>query len=135
MSYRTVVVSSFEEYLASEDDSVEYRAAEEIDRQARLSRFPFSVMLQLSFTELDFANRACWQRLGPSDGECNQPHSEYRMCDRTEPHTHVGKWTWHFFVKTSYDFGFCEWYFAESGDRDWFAANVNEINWGEHYPK
>jgi len=38
-------------------------------------------------------------------------------------------------VKTDYDFGFNEWYFAESEDCDFFVANVDKINWGEHYPK
>jgi hypothetical protein len=93
MSHRTVVPSTFEEYLASDDDSLEERAAQEANRNGRLSRFPYSVMLKVSFPELDFANRWCWQTFGPSDGECTQRFSEYRVCDRTEPHSHVGKWT------------------------------------------
>lgn len=135
MSHKTVVVSSFEEYLAGDDDSIEERVAQEVDRNERLSRFPYSVMLKVSFPELDFANRWCWQNFGPSDGECTQRDSEYRVCDRPETHSHNGKWTSHWFVKTDYDFGFNEWYFAESADRDSFVANVDEIDWGEHYPK
>lgn len=135
MNHRTVVASSFEEYLASDDDSVEERAAQEVDRNERLSRFPHSVMLKVSFPELDFANRWCWQNFGPCDGECTQRYSEYRVCDRTELHSHVGKWTSHWIVKTDYDFGFNEWYFAVSADRDLFVANVDKINWGEHFPK
>ena len=61
--------------------------------------------------------------------------SEYRVCDRAEPHSHVGKWMSCFLGKTYYDFGFNEWYFVECADRDLFVANVDEINWGEHYPK
>jgi hypothetical protein len=83
----------------------------------------------------DFANRWCWQNFGPCDGECTQRYSEYRVCDRSEPHSHVGKWTSHWFVKTDYDFGYNEWYFAENVDRDRFLANVDKINWGEHFPK
>ena len=135
MILRTVEPSSIEEYLASEDDSLEDRAIQEADRNERLSRFPYSVMLKLSFPELDFANRWCWRSFGPSDGECTQRYSEYRVCDRTEPHSHAGKWMSHFFVKTDYDFGFNEWYFAESADRDLFVANVDKINWGEQFPK
>jgi hypothetical protein len=135
MTLRTVEPSSIEEYLASEDDSLEDRAAQEMARKERLSRFPHAVMLKVSFPEIDFANRWCWQSFGPSDGECTQRHSEYRVCDRTEPHSHAGKWTSHFFVKTDYDFGFNEWYFAESADRDLFVGNVDTINWGEHFPK
>lgn len=135
MSHRTVVASSFEEYLANEDFSTEFRAAEEVDRAARLTRFPYSVMLKVSFPELDFANRWCWQHFGPSDGECIQRDAEYRACDRTEPHSHVGKWTSYWLEKTDYDFGFNEWYFAEGADRDLFVANIAKINWGEHYSK
>ena len=134
MSHRTVILSSFEEYLASGDDSPEERAEQKRDRQERLSRFPYAVMLQVSFPEMDFANRWCWQHFGPGDGECMQHQSEYRACDLAEPHSHVGKWMCHWFVKTDYNFGFNEWYFAEQGDRECFLANVDEINWGEKYP-
>ena len=135
MSPRTIEVSSFEEYLASLDDSRPDRADQEVDRNNRLSRFPHSVMLKVSFPEMDFANRWCWQNFGPEYGECTQPYSEYRVCDRREPYSHVGKWMSHWFVKTDYDFGFNEWYFAESADRDRFLSIVDTINWGEHYPK
>jgi hypothetical protein len=135
MSHRTVEVSRFEDYLASEDDSLEDCATEDVARKERLSSFPHSVMLKVSFPELDFANRWCWRNFGPCDGECTQRCSEYRICERAGPHLHVGKWASHWFVKTDYDFGFNEWYFAESADRDLFVANVDKINWGEHYPK
>ncbi|WP_442485513.1 hypothetical protein [Aeoliella sp. SH292] len=135
MSHQTVEASSFEEYLASDDDSLEDRAAQEVDRNERLSRFPYSVMLKVAFPERDFANRWCWQHFGPCDGECTQQYSEYRACHRNESHSHVGNWTSHWFVKTDYNFGFSEWYFAESVDRDRFVANVDSVNWGEHFPK
>jgi len=92
-------------------------------------------MLQVSFPELDFANRWCWQHFGRSDGECMQRCSEYRVCDLNEPHSHAGKWMWHWFEKTDYNFGFNEWYFAERADQEYFLAKVGEINWGENYPK
>jgi hypothetical protein len=135
MSYKTAVLSSFEDYLDSGGDSSEECAAQSRDRDKRLARFPHFVMLQVAFPELDYANRWCWQQFGPSDGECTQRYSEYRVCALAEPHSHVGTWTWHWFVKTDYDFGFNEWYFAEQADRERFLANLAEINWGEHYPK
>jgi hypothetical protein len=135
MTHRTVEASSFDEYLASEDDSLEDRAAQDADRKERLSRFPHSVMLKVAFPERDFADRWCWEQFGPSDGECTQRHSEYRACNRTEPHSHVGTWRSHWFVKTDYDFGFNEWYFTQRADCGLFVANVVNINWGEHYPK
>ncbi|WP_254513120.1 hypothetical protein [Anatilimnocola floriformis] len=135
MSYRTVEAASFEEYLASDDDSVEDRASQKIERNERLLRFPFSVMLKVSFPELDFANRWCWQNFGPGDGECTQSYSRYRVCDRKDRHTHEGRWASHWFVKTDYDFGFNEWYFVASRDHELFVANIANINWGENFLK
>ena len=90
--------------------------------------------MQVSFPEVDFANRWCWQNFGPSDGECFQRYSQYRVCDVAEPHAHAGRWTSHWFVKTDYDFGFNEWYFIDANDLQMFLANVEHINWGERYP-
>lgn len=137
MSYRTAVLSSFEEYLTSDwvSASAEERAVEEAERQERRTRFPYSVMLKVSFAEFDFANRWCWQNFGPCDGECLQRDSEYPACDRIEPHSHSGKWMWHWYEKIDYNFGFNEWYFVKSADCDLFLANVNNITWGENFPK
>ena len=132
MSHRTVILSSFETYLA-EDCAPAFRAEEERERASRLSRFPYTVTLQASFAELDFADRWCWQHFGPSDGDCHQRQSDYPACSIPEPHSHTGKWIWYFFGKTDYNFGFCEWYFSEQSDRDSFLASVDEINWGEKY--
>ena len=135
MSYRTVILSSFEEYLASTCDAPEDVAEQTCDRNELLLRFPYAVMLQVSFPELDFTDRWCWQQFGPSDGKCMQCQSEYCACPLSEPHSHSGKWTRHWFEKTDYDFGFNEWYFALQADRECFLANVPKINWGENYPK
>jgi hypothetical protein len=133
MSHRTAILSSFEGYLASEVDSPEVQAEEERERKVRLARFPYSVVLQVAFPELDFANRWCWQRFGPGDGECGQSQSDYPACKIVGPHSHVGKWVWDLLAKTDYNFGFCEWCFSEKSDRDSFLASVDEINWGEKY--
>jgi hypothetical protein len=135
MAHRTIVVSSIQEYLASDDDSVEERIAQNADRIQRLIRFPHSVMLKVSLPELDYADRWCWQQFGPCDGECKQRHSEYPACSRTELHSHIGRWTSHWFVKTDYNFGFNEWYFSQRADQDLFLAIVDNINGGEHYPR
>jgi hypothetical protein len=92
-------------------------------------------MLQVSFPEMDFADRWCWQRFGPRDGECIQHGSEYPVCAIEGRHSHTGKWTSHWFAKTDYNFGFNEWYFAEESAREQFLASVSEINWGENFPK
>ena len=133
MSLRTVILSSFEEYLTSMDYPSEVRAEEERERMGRLERFPYMVTLQVSFAELDFANRWCWQHFGPSDGDCLQRQSDYPACNNLEPHSHTGKWMCYWLAKTDYDFGFCEWYFSEQPDRDFFLAGVGEIHWGEKY--
>ena len=48
-------------------------------------------------------------------------------------HSHSGAWTDHWFLKTDYDFGFNEWYFARQADYDLFLQNVANFNWGERY--
>ena len=100
-----------------------------------MERFPYAVMLQVAFPELDFANRWCWTRFGPADGGCTQKDSKYRVCTIDVPHSHSGIWTTHWFVKTDYDFGFNEWYFAKQSHYDLFLDSVPKINWGEKYPK
>ena len=139
--YRTVIISSYDAYLESEypasssNASQEERAAEDEQRNVRLSRFLYPVMLELSFPELDFANRWCWENIGAADGECNQSSSEYPACTLWSPHSHGGQWMRYWFVKTHYNFGFNEWYFAVRSHRDRFWDRVPSFNWGEHYPK
>jgi hypothetical protein len=135
--YRTVVRSSFEEYLKfcieydNADDA--FLADERQSRNEKVLRFPYAVMLQVSFPELDFTNRWCWQSFGPFKGECHKGRIEYPVCHRDEPHCHLGKWLSHFYVKTEYDFGFNEWFFLEMADCDLFIANIDSIHWGENF--
>ena len=133
MSHRTVILSSFEEYLASEGYSPDVQAEEERERRGRLSRFTYSVTLQVSFQEVDFANRWCWRHFGPSDGDCLERQSDYPACGIPEPHSHTGKWMWYWLAKTDYNFGFCERHFSELTERDCFLASVDKISWGEKY--
>ena len=121
------LLSSFEEYLAIEEFSSELRAEAHRERDEILSRFPYAVMLQVDFHEFDFVNRWCWQQFGPCDGECLDRESTCRVCDLTAPHSHTGTWLWHWWVKTGYDFGFNEWYFAEQSHYDLFLRFIPEI--------
>jgi hypothetical protein len=132
---RTVIQSSFDAYIARAAYPPEVSREEVRDRRTRLDRFPHSVMLELAFPELDCAERWCWQHIGPIDGECRQKYSEYRVCFVDTEHVHVGKWTSHWYEKTDYDFGYCEFYFLHALDRDRFAEQLPDLNWGEKYPK
>ncbi len=135
MTHRTVVSSTIERYLACEDESPEDRAAEALGREKTILHLPHALMLELAYPEMDFAVRWCWHRFGPRHGECQQEHSQYRVCHIEMPHSHPGRWTTHWFVKTDYDFGFNEWYFFDRADRDLFREGLSAINWGENYPK
>ena len=134
-SHRTVVLSQIDAYHNEAFLFPEERDAEEAERSQRLMRFPHAVMLLVSYPELDFANRWCWQTFGPGDGPCLQRYSEYPACDRADDHGHDGVWTYHWFIKTDYDYGYCEWYFARAEDAEQFLANLDNIHWGEKYPK
>jgi hypothetical protein len=135
MTYQTVIISNFDSYLETGGDTTEEQLDQQLVRRETLENFPYPVMLELAYPEMDFTNRWCWQRFGPNRGECHQKHSEYRTCTIDAPHCHIGRWTQHWFVKTDYDFGFCEWYFSISSDRDLFLEFVPSINWGENFPK
>ena len=130
---RTLEISSFDAYLSKGSNPIEYASTDVESRVERMKRFPFAVMLKVSYPELDFASRRCWNSFGPCDGTCVQSHSEYRVCFNDSSHSHLGTWASHWFEKTTYDFGFNEWYFASSEDRDLFLAALGEINWGENY--
>lgn len=135
MTHKTLVLSSIEKYLACDEDSRVARMDQNRERDERLCRFPYPVMLQLAYPEADNAIRWCWEHFGPMNGECFQKYSEYRVCFEVAPHCHTGTWTSHWFVKTEYNFGFLEVYFAQKADWNLFLANLNQINWGENYSK
>ncbi len=140
MTYQTVVLSTLEEYLANTDETEEDRCEQIAFRNATLSEFPYSVMLEVAFSEMDYASRWAWQQFGPRHGECfdvrrGSKPSEYPMCKDPEPHSHQGTWCCHWYVKTDYDFGICEWFFSNSNDRDRFLVFAPTINWGENFPK
>ncbi|QDT94825.1 hypothetical protein [Gimesia aquarii] len=135
MTHQTAKLSTFDAYLETGGDTAAEQLDQQTKRQQTLDRFPYPLMLELAFPEFDFANRWCWQHFGPSHGECFQKHSEYRMCATDLPHCHIGSWTYNWFVKTDYDFGFNEWYFSNASERDLFLEFVPCINWGENFPK
>jgi hypothetical protein len=139
MTFRTAKLVSYETFLQDKYalavlDS-DGRAQEEQKRQALLKGFPHSVVVQVAYPELDFSDRWCWEHFGPQDGECLQADSEYSACGVPGPHSHEGRWHSRWLFKTAYDFGYNEWYFASSTDRDKFLEFVPQICWGEHYPK
>jgi len=138
MTHRTWIRDTFDAYLESEhplqlEGSAAARAEEARERNMRLAAFPHSVLLQVSYPEMDFANRWCWQQFAPSDGLCLQSHSEYPACTKNGEHAHKGTWTTHWLAKTDYDFGYNEWYFANQPDLDQFVAYLPEVNWGEKF--
>ncbi len=138
MTYRTARLSSFEEYLERTDESAEEMMEARTLRVATLRRFGWPVTLELAYPEMDFAIRWCWETLGPQHGECfhrraGVRHSDYPACMIETPHSHDGRWTVRWFVKTDYDFGFAEWYFTTEADRDRFLRFEPEIHWGEKY--
>ncbi|QDT92823.1 hypothetical protein [Gimesia algae] len=135
MTHQTAKLSTFDEYLETGGDTATDQHDQHRERQKILDRFPYPVTLELSFPELDFANRWCWQHFGSNYGECFQKQSEYRICAIDFSHCHIGSWTNHWLAKTDYEFGFNEWYFSNASERDLFLDFVPYINWGENYPK
>jgi hypothetical protein len=140
VTFRTAVQANYDAYLeyeypAASEGADEARAADRHERHARMAAFPYCVLLQVAYPELDYANGWCWQQFGPAQGECQQASSEYPACDLRTPHSHNGLWVTHWLAKTDYNFGFNEWYFVHQADRERFLEFVPQISWGEHYPK
>jgi hypothetical protein len=135
MTHRTAKLSSFDAYVETGDESAADLVDTRSERLEILTRFPFAVMLEVAFPELDFANRWCWNNFGVGHGECFEKYSNYRSCTIDFPHCHIGTWMNLWFVKTDYDFGFNEWYFLTTADRDSFLEFVPSINWGEKFPQ
>ena len=138
MPNQSEMLVSFEAFLeevfpARESGSAEARATEIEERETRLAAFPYEVVLQLAYPQMDFATRWCWQQFGPANGECLQYSSEYPACHLGSGHAHEGRWLTKWLAKTDYDFGFNEWCFAKQADRDKFLEFVPSITWGETY--
>lgn len=134
MTFRAARLSSYKDCVASLGHDPEADDA----RKGLLQVFSFSVMLELSYPEMDFTNRWCWESFGPRHGECFECRdgykpSDYPMCDIAPPHSHKGKWTSFWFGKTDYDFGFNEWYFADEFQHREFLEFEPRINGGEKF--
>ena len=132
MSACHVIHTTFQDYLKEEfpagaDSAAAGCAAEEQEHQRRLAAFPHSTVLQLAYPELDLANWWCWQQFGPARGECHQASSDRPACDQAGHHMHDGRWLTQWLAKTSYDFGFNAWYFAEEADQLKFLAFVPQL--------
>lgn len=110
--HRSVQLSSLEKYLKQGGERGSDLTEMLERRQELLVKFPYPVMLELSYPELDFTNRWCWNRWGSFHGHCYERSSEYPACAIEAPHSHIGVWATIWFVKTAYDFGFNEWYFS-----------------------
>ncbi|RYH43524.1 MAG: hypothetical protein EON54_17245 [Alcaligenaceae bacterium] len=137
---RTVKQTDFETYLKVETptDPIDAQTFQEVsiaERSEFLAKYPHCTMLEVSFAEINYANRWCWQHLGPRDGDCHESTSDYPACELAGPHSHDGTWTEYFFGKSDYNYGYCEWYFAKRSDLDKFLDFQPQINWGESYPK
>lgn len=134
MPYRTAKLSSYDAYRSSENDDPEERLCADDERSLLLLQFPFAVMLEVAYPEMDFADRWCWETFGPKHGPCRQTQSNYPCCLSEIKHSHEGAWCTRWFVKTDYDFGFNEWYFREQSQYEMFLSFVPLINWGERFP-
>ncbi len=140
MSVRSVILSSFDEYLQYELGEAPPGASTVLaailqEYRERLVRFPHSVVLQVAYPEIDFANRWCWAQFGPANGECLDAQSNYPSCDLRTSHSHEGKWMSYWLAKTDYDFGFNQWCFVDEADQKRFLEFIPQINWGESFPK
>lgn len=131
-------------------------------RQDKKKDFPFTVIVEGSWPELDNAERWLWENIGPRHGKCHDQYSEYPGCPlvrateyvetgsykdkegkehfwedkrykEVEEHEHEGSWVVLGLGKTGYDYGNAEFYFKNEADRDAFVTAVPAIGFGERY--
>lgn len=132
--YRTAKLSSYDAYRISDNDDPDERLCVHEERGLLLLRFPFAVMLEVAYPEVDIANRWCWKTFGPKFSPCYQFQSSYPCCLDESMHEHQGVWCTYWFAKSDYDFGFNEWYFRDRQHHDMFLCFVPLIHWGERFP-
>ena len=130
--HNAVSVVEFADYLRECLPPVQWPEAE-AERDTWRQRLPYSLVVKLFYPQLDFAERWCWLTFGECFGECLQRQSEYPSCFEPLPHCHNGRWRARWLAKTGYDFGYCEWLFAEEEACRRFAAFIPEIGFGENY--
>ena len=129
------------------------------DRHELLTAFPYSVVAEGISTEHDFAAHWCWQHLGPMHGCCIGAYTEYPACPlvlATEyyervvyqgrewvekrylhpvAHEHQGVWTYLWFGKTDYDYGYGEYFFSAELDCGRFVSAFPTFTWSEAWNK
>lgn len=155
-------ISALKEYL--EKSNTAYRKENQIrvisEREELSKKYPYSIVCEGDYPQLDATTRWCWQNIGPEDREkCVDYASEYPGCPlvleteyiqhftwgpNKEPgqekcyknpgeHGHEGDW-YHFWLgKTGYDYGFCEFFFRKEEDLKKFTEAVEGIGYGENY--
>ncbi len=114
-------ISNFEEflkedYLIGNDNKQEFLKRKIKERNNILLDFSHSIILKLSYHQLDFANWLLWQILGEVYGYCG--YSNFPMCKIKGEHKHNGIWAIYWLAKTNYDYGFNEWFFKQKEDSD-----------------
>lgn len=138
--------------------SVDCRFRDEAVREERKKRFPYSVIVECNYPEMDFAIRWTWNWLGPRDGRCHESGSEYPACELVKAtetvksgtdqegnpwsykeyanvpdHAHSGVWSALWLGKTGYDYGYMEFYFSSEADLQKFVDEVPKFTLGENY--
>lgn len=135
-------------------------AVDSFERDQLVKKFPYSVVVEGSYPEHDFAQNWCWKKFGSINvAQCIDSYSNYPSCpivlatgkmqkyedgfgeekfgmvyDREVPaHSHQGKWAYFWLDKTDYDYGFAEFLFVDEKDKNMFVKNVPLFNMGEKY--
>lgn len=160
--FEIMTISSVEDYIENFVEEGKEIHNEPLRIKAR-ERFPYSVVVEASWTVFDFAQRWCWQNFGPMDcQECYEHQSEYPACPLVlaiqeytirksytdkkgivheydyhtrcpGKHSHEGTWTVVGLGKTDYDYGFAECYFGNEIDKNKFIEAIPSFGLGENY--
>lgn len=142
---------------------IDYLRSLDEKRAALLARFPYAVTAEGDYSEFSYAIRWGWQNIGPPDGPCIfHLQADYPGCPliletesvtygtRTDTsgavipwvrkkysppaeHGHEGEWSFLWFGKTGYDWGYCAFYFGNESDHANFLLAFPTFTWSEEW--
>lgn len=136
-----MLISTLEHYLktyCSRSDLIFDDKEKEHERIRIIEAFSHTVVIEAAYEEFDHVELWCWKKFGPSDGLCRDAYNYVHACPvvlaapsikdvRYARHEHVGMWCKLWLGKTDYDYGFSQFCFKNSDDKNAFLEAITEI--------
>ena len=119
-------ISTYENCFTSYTDNWSgWQSNFDVERKNSFLMFPYSVIIEGSFSDIDIAEAWCLKQVGKVDITSDMFFLKNYAGKLEEiKRTKNGLWKIYFYGKTSYDYGFCEFFFREKIDLEKFQKAV-----------